>query len=663
MAFIPNTRLFTLPTGDNPYPIITPSSLNFGFVNIGSDSDIRTITIRNVGHDSLYIDASISIQGDDAGEFTLIDNNTYPVQINYLETVDISVQFSPTSEGWKNASILITDNAPDAERSRTPRQIHNLPISGRGYFLDGNDEPFNATQVQLNLNGYEEMIYPENETDWYVFWQTAMASVTMYTEAINGSQLDTYMCLYGPYDSPNENVNDLLYIMADDDSHGSDQPQIDMPITESGFYYLRISHFQNVPAGMRPFKKRDMETRATIGEYALTIISDNLTPPEVYLPPINFACESLFNGVELSWDPPVAPARSLAGYNVYRDDVALNTATVNSTMFIDYDAVIGETYEYKVSTVYIAPPGESAPCDSINYTHIAVDAPIISESFETYTDFTTSFYPWTCSDEDGEATYGFSNGIDFPGEHSEMAFLIFNPTATTPPLMFASAYSGDKYAACFAADTGANDDWMITPHLDLGEETTQLSFWARSYTTQYGPEMLTVNVSTTGNDPSNFTQIGGTEPLAIPLAWTYFEFDLTDYADQQIYIGFNCISQQTFYLMIDEIIVNSNGGAVDNNEQIVIPGVTQLFTNYPNPFNPETTISFALKQNEKVAINIYNIKGQKVKTLTNDYFDAGNHQIIWNGKDQNNRQVSSGIYFFKMEAGSYTHTKKMILMK
>ncbi|MBN2829322.1 MAG: choice-of-anchor D domain-containing protein, partial [Candidatus Cloacimonetes bacterium] len=663
MAFIPNTRLFMLPTGENPYPIITPSSLNFGFVNIGSDSDTRTITIRNVGQDSLYINATISIQGDDAGEFTLIDNNTYPVQINYLETVDISVFFTPTSEGWKNAEIVITDNAPDDQRSTRPRQVHNLPISGRGYFLDGNDTPTTATQVQLNLNDYEEMIYPENEIDWYVFWQTAPANVSMYTEAINGSQLDTYMCLYGPYFDPDYNVNDMLYIMADDDSHGADQPQIDIDITESGFYFVRISHFQNVPTGMRPFKKRDMETRASIGEYALSIISNNLTPPEDYLPPINFACESLFNGIELSWDAPIAPVRSLAGYNVFRDDVILNTATVTSTMYIDYDAVVGQTYEYKVSTVYTAPPGESAPCDSINFTHIEVDAPIISESFEGYDNFVTSFYPWTCYDEDGETTYGFNNGIDFPGENSAMAYIIFNPSATTPPLMFASAYSGDKYAACFAADSGTNDDWLITPHLQLGENATQLSFWARSYTTQYGPELLSVSVSTTGNDPVNFTQIGGTEPIAVPLAWSYYEFDLSDYADQLIYVGFNCTSAQTFFLLLDEIIISSDGGAVGNEEQLVIPGATQLYTNYPNPFNPETTISFDLKQNERVKIDIYNIKGQKVKTLINDDYNAGNHKVIWNGKDNDNHNVSSGIYFFKMEAGTYTKTKKMILMK
>ncbi len=665
LAYIPNTRLFTLPTGDNPYPIITPSSLNFGFIDVGGTSDTRTITIRNVGQDSLYIDVNIAIQGDDAAEFILSDNNTYPVQINYLETVDIDITFMPTTEGYKTADIVIIDNAPDNRNGRMPRQVHNLPISGRGYFLDNNDTPQTATQLALNVADYEEMIYPETEVDWYSFWITAPADLTTFTEAINGSQLDTYMCLYGPYDSPDHNVDDQMYIMADDDGNNNSQPRIEMPLNESGFYYIRLSQFQNVPAGMRPFKKRTFEEnlRNTTGEYSLTIHSSNPVPPEDYYPPENLMAESLFNGVELTWDAPTVPVRTLDGYNVYRDDVMLNAETIHSTIYIDYDAVVGNTYEYKVSTVYNNPPGESAPCDSINYTHVAVDAPIISESFETYDDFATDIYPWFNMDMDGEGTYGFNNGIDFPGENDPMSYIVFNPNSTVPPLMLADAYNGDKYAACFAADSGSNDDWLITPHLDLGDNATELSFWARSYTTQYGPEQLRVCISTTGNDPAEFTPIVTDEIHDVPLDWTYYSYDLTDYAGQLIYIGFNCVSSQTFFMMLDNIVVNSDGGTVGNEHPEVVPNSNELFSNYPNPFNPTTTIKFNVKENDKVNVSVYNIRGQKVTTLTNDYYSAGTHSIVWNGTDRNNKQVSSGIYFFKMQAGTYTKTKKMILMK
>jgi len=95
----------------------------------------------------------------------------------------------------------------------------------------------------------------------------------------------------------------------------------------------------------------------------------------------------------------------------------------------------------------------------------------------------------------------------------------------------------------------------------------------------------------------------------------------------------------------------------------IIPQMNVLNQNYPNPFNPETSISFDIKEAGKVSLDIYNVKGQKVKTLLNDHREAGTHNIVWNGTDDNNRSVSSGIYFYKMKNGKFSSTKKMVLLK
>lgn len=100
-----------------------------------------------------------------------------------------------------------------------------------------------------------------------------------------------------------------------------------------------------------------------------------------------------------------------------------------------------------------------------------------------------------------------------------------------------------------------------------------------------------------------------------------------------------------------------------SNEDGISPVITQLGANYPNPFNPTTTISFSLKESGPVTINIYNILGQKVKTLLSAKTQAGHHNLIWNGKDDNNLNVASGVYFYKMQSREYTNTRKMILMK
>ena len=99
---------------------------------------------------------------------------------------------------------------------------------------------------------------------------------------------------------------------------------------------------------------------------------------------------------------------------------------------------------------------------------------------------------------------------------------------------------------------------------------------------------------------------------------------------------------------------------VDNT----IPNIGHvLFQNYPNPFNPETIIKFSLDSESLVIINIYNIRGQKVKSLVNDTKTSGNHQVIWNGSDESGLSVSSGIYFYRMQANYFTTTKKMLLLK
>ncbi|HPM03779.1 MAG TPA: FlgD immunoglobulin-like domain containing protein, partial [Candidatus Cloacimonadota bacterium] len=85
--------------------------------------------------------------------------------------------------------------------------------------------------------------------------------------------------------------------------------------------------------------------------------------------------------------------------------------------------------------------------------------------------------------------------------------------------------------------------------------------------------------------------------------------------------------------------------------------------NYPNPFNPVTTISYSIEKDDHVSIDVFNVKGQKVRTLVNDRLTAGSHTIQWNGTDDNGKNVSSGIYFFNMKSGKYTSTRKMILMK
>jgi M6 family metalloprotease-like protein len=102
---------------------------------------------------------------------------------------------------------------------------------------------------------------------------------------------------------------------------------------------------------------------------------------------------------------------------------------------------------------------------------------------------------------------------------------------------------------------------------------------------------------------------------------------------------------------------------VDSDDEIMPVYVTHLGVNYPNPFNPETSINFALSNDGNVEINIYNVRGQKVRTLLNTEMSRGTHSVVWNGNDDNGNQVGSGIYFYRMKADEYTSIRKMMLLK
>jgi FG-GAP-like repeat len=89
----------------------------------------------------------------------------------------------------------------------------------------------------------------------------------------------------------------------------------------------------------------------------------------------------------------------------------------------------------------------------------------------------------------------------------------------------------------------------------------------------------------------------------------------------------------------------------------------KLYNNYPNPFNPNTIIEYSLIKSSDVIMKVYDSLGRNVRTLVNKYLPSGNHKILWNGKDDFNRSVSSGVYYYQLTANSYTKTKGMILLE
>lgn len=117
----------------------------------------------------------------------------------------------------------------------------------------------------------------------------------------------------------------------------------------------------------------------------------------------------------------------------------------------------------------------------------------------------------------------------------------------------------------------------------------------------------------------------------------------------------NYVAKPAYYA-IQEALETAPLGFVDSQEEYI--NTFQLFNNYPNSFNPITTISYQLPKSEFVNLSIYNVAGQLVETMVSEYKNVGYHSVIWNASG-----IGSGLYFYRIEAGDYMETKKCLILK
>ena len=155
------------------------------------------------------------------------------------------------------------------------------------------------------------------------------------------------------------------------------------------------------------------------------------------------------------------------------------------------------------------------------------------DDFETHTDFVINSagnIGWTYIDGDGQETYGIDD-VDYINATLPKAYMIFNPYATDPNIaLFDSNIrprSGEKYLASFPARPGANNDFIISPELNFNRDFI-LKFYAKSYTEDYGKELMNVGYSVTGNDATDFIWLNGENPIEVPMGnWTEYKYTIS----------------------------------------------------------------------------------------------------------------------------------------
>lgn len=283
--------------------------------------------------------------------------------------------------------------------------------------------------------------------------------------------------------------------------------------------------------------------------------------------------------------------------------------------------------------VYGAPPAPFGVEAEVNILDVMLtwNAPAptsFSDDFEGHGDFLLEFAPWTTIDVDGSPTYGMEE-VEWPNAYDPQAFIIFNQSMTVPAVEDVIPHSGDKLAACFASvPSPTNDDWLIAPQV-MVEAGAEVTFWAKSYTADYGLERFNVGVSTTDMAPASFEIITEAPYVEAPATeWTEFTFSLADYEGETVYVAINCISSDAFILLIDDFSIGTSKASFVYNENSDVVGSAKRDFSFTEkqvlPENNNTTSVRGSSSLELLGYNVYR-DGSKINTAiveTEEYTDT-----------------------------------------
>ncbi len=212
--------------------------------------------------------------------------------------------------------------------------------------------------------------------------------------------------------------------------------------------------------------------------------------------------------------------------------------------------------------------------------------------------------------------------------------------------------------------TFINDDWVYTDSLKI-QTGDSLIFWmllGSDSTFQNYSDSMQVRVSL-------FPDPGfPSDKLATIIApdtnsnvWTIHNFDLSSYAGQTIYIAFRYymdVSDNGLWCNIDDMLIGNRSAIGVQPIGTTVPHSFALRQNYPNPFNPKTNIEFDIPRGDQVKIVLFNMLGQEVRTILNEFKEAGSYKVDFDASS-----LASGTYYYRITTGDYTDTKKMVLVK
>jgi hypothetical protein len=227
-------------------------------------------------------------------------------------------------------------------------------------------------------------------------------------------------------------------------------------------------------------------------------------------------------------------------------------------------------------------------------------------------------------------------------------------------------WSIEKYGPVYLADKNKNSSDIAL----LQISNDRISIFATQsvkygqLTLEYGSNLNSVNVINNFQLNSNgviLNNINDDDGIAI------IEFALSEDINSPLGFDFEANTVEDLDVRVTYALFDGNYNLLDEKDSIVnrvyVPEKFSLMQNYPNPFNPKTTIRFSLPVDSNVELIIYDVNGKVVKEIINHNMETGSYKVVWDGTNKGGALVGSGVYFYRIKAGNFIASQKMIFLK
>ena len=622
VEFTLNVTATALPT--DPIFAVDPDTKVFGDVQVGTELE-QVFTISNTGYGQLGV-TNVALDGD--AVFSLIDSNDYTdLSLGNGEFIEVTVKFSPITVGDYSATLSITDDV-------TGKAVHEVEITGSGFDSTIYSLPWIETfEDGSPSRGAWSQIHEEGTSDWTFASGSSGGSII---SAFRGQKNARFVSMSGDNSpvtklvSPPFNLTDFteatlefylgqelwfsdqnetkVYYRISSDADWNELAHYTENLSSwtkmtvplpEDFYQIAIEGINNYGRANVVDDIRILKSGSQIGQGVVSGGNVDIEVPEL---------EGIASDVNITGLADGAVVNAVAGYG----DADLPNAGLSLTL---------SGASFSGSTITIT--------HGLGFEPLQVAFKVLPNDWVIMTPTSLGVEEWN------DTIVSFTLAAKADGD-----VVVVFPLAEgdTLPITLSA------FTAVLTSDMYVNIAWAVE------SETDHAGYNILRSEVNEASTAIMINSGMIHDGVSAGTQI----------KYSYLDTEVYHQATYYYWLESVSLSGEIEYFGPLMITISADGEEPGIPE---IPLETKLFSAFPNPFNPSTNLRYSMKEAGDVRIDIYNVKGQILKTFTNNHNLPGYYQVSWDGRDMNGSVVGTGVYFYRMTSGRYRATKKMVLAK